>query len=358
MNITIAERLRPFCHTPGASCIVPFSAWKICVFPSRLICEHLLDGSTREFSLSLQGPVKEFTVQQELEEGCVKVFGFAIDGYFRYCLKMQDGILQLCFEKVPASGVTLSSANVSQHIVGAEIITIGEKQIATIENSLEKLSLGQHKAQDWSAMRKRQDLSEIFPHWLRLGQIIPKVDEASNHEGMLQLLEQCERAASSDKMQVKDAFTKLFLAGFSSMLTPRLVDEEHQGIVPVVASAPSASAIQLLAKGSSVIRSLFFQEKDGVYHLLPCLPPDFHAGRMIRLKTSQGDLIDLEWSKKTLKRAVIHVSSTKEITFGLQKQIESYRVRRSLSSRGVVCKPGDKISCTEGDILYLDHFQK
>lgn len=357
MNITIAESLRPFCHTPGAACIVPFSAWKITVFPSRLNCENLIDGSSHEFTLSLQGPVKEFTVQQELEEGCVKVFGVAIDGYFRYCLKMEDNILQLWFEKVPASGVVLSTETTSQEIKSGEKVKIGEKS-STVENSLEKLSLGQHKAQDWSAIRKRGDLSEIFPHWLRLGQIIPKVEESSSKQGMLQLLENCERAASSDKMQVKDAFTKLFLAGFSSMLMPRLNDEEHQGIVPAGVLDNKVSAIELLSKGSSVIRSLFFQEKEGVYHLLPSLPPDFHSGRMIRIKTLKGDLIDLEWSKKTLRKAVIHIGSSSEITLSLQKHIESYRVRKSLSSRGVVYKSGDKITCADGDVLYLDRFQK
>ncbi|MCX6991226.1 MAG: hypothetical protein NTX49_09235 [Chlamydiae bacterium] len=359
MKITIAEPLRPFSHTPGSSCIIPFSGWKCRIFPSKIEGENLLDNSTFEVSLTITGPVKQFTVQQELQEGTLKVFGQAVEGYFRYSIRQKKEGLCLAFEKVPQGGLSLYFANATHKIDSPQVFILSDKKGLEVEPFLEKLSLGEHKAQDWSSMRKRADFSEIFPHWLRLGQIVPDKKIPLSSKGMLSLLQKCQDTVTGHaRNEILSSFNNLFLAGFSSMLAPRLVDDEHQGILGSENTDPDSSALQLLSGGASLIRSLFFQEKEGVYHLLPCLPPEFHSGRMIGIRTELGDVIDIEWSKKLLKKVIIRVSSAKEISLGLQKEIDGFRMRKAVLTTGIFLKSDDKITCDAGDVIYLDKFQK
>ena len=359
MKITIAEPLRPFSHTPGSSCIVPFSGWKCRIFPSKIEGENLLDNSTFEVLLTLTGPVKQFTVQQELEEGTLKVFGQAQQGYFRYSISQKKEGLCLAFEKVPQGGICVHFANATHKIDSPQMIILSDQTSLDMPVLSEKLSLGEHKAQDWSSMRKRADFSEIFPHWLRLGQIVPKKNLPLSSKGMFSLLQKCQDTVTArSRNEILSSFNNLFLAGFSSMLAPRLVDDEHQGILGSESADPKSSALELLSGGAALIRSLFFQEKQGVYHLLCCLPPEFHSGRMIGIKTELGDVIDIEWSKKLLKKVIIRVSCAKEISLGLQKEIEGFRMRKAVLTTGIFLKSEDKITCDAGDVIYLDKFQK
>lgn len=359
MKITVAESLRPFSHALGASCLIPFSAWKLVAFPTRLQLENIRTGERIDLRVSLTGPVKEFTVQQDLEVGFVKVFGFAAKGYFRYRLEQQDEGLFLSFERAPSSGVTISFSGSSQQVNGPAKVLLSDLKEKSIGKPFERLSLGQNKSQDWCGVRKRANLAEIFPHWLRLGQVVPEISSKEQSEGIFELLKTCKEASSRcDKREIAKPFANLFLAGFSGLMTPRLVDEEHQGIVSDICSASPSSALKLLSEGAHAIRSLFFQEREDVYHLLPCLPSEFHSGRFLSITTTQGDSIDLEWSKKLLHRVIIRVNADKEIALSLQKDLKRFRMKKALKQRGTILEAGVKILCTKGDVLYLDNFQK
>lgn len=358
MKITVAESLRPFSHALGASCIVPFSAWKLIAFPTRLQLENIRSGETIDLRLSLTGPIKEFTVQQDLEVGFVKVFGFAAEGYFRYRLEQQEEGLFLIMEKVPSIGITISIANIAEQVKEPKKILLSNLREENVGKPFERLSLGQNKSQDWSSIRKRLSLAEIFPHWLRLGQVVPGVISQERPEGILELLKKCKEAASAcDKKEITRSFTNLFLAGFSGIMVPRLADEEYQGITSECFS-PSSDALKLLSEGADAIRSLFFQEKEGIYHLLPCLPSEFHSGRLLGITTVEGDIIDLEWSKKLLRRVIIKVNADKELALSLQKDLKRFRMKKGLKQKGSFLEVGVRIRCSKGDVLYLDNFQK
>jgi hypothetical protein len=359
MKITVAGALRPFSHTPGTSCLIPFSAWKCTAFPAFVKLENIINGAQIDLFLSLSGPIKEFTIQQDLEAGLIKVFGFAKEGYFRYRLEQKDEGLYLQFEKVPAEGMALNFSGSIEQITAPTTMLLCKNKEAEVGKPYERLSLGQSKSQEWSGIKKRSDLAEIFPHWLRLGQLVPATFSKERGCGMLALLQRCQEVASSSHTnEVIRSFTNLFLAGFSGMMVPRLKDEEHQGIVREEGNTSSTASLQLLSEGANAIRSLFFQEKDGVYHLLPCLPSEFHCGRLLGLMTKEGDCIDLEWSKKLLRRAIIRIGSERELSFSLQKELKRFRMKKALSHRGTILDVGTKIHCLKGDVVYLDNFQK
>lgn len=339
MSIKIRERLHPFSHLPGISCLIPKSRLIVQVFPTLL---RFSNGE--EILLELQGPVQGFTVEQDLEKGRIAVYGRASQGYFRYWIEQEEKAISVRFDKFP---------------IFKEDYLIPQA-MEKIPLSKERLSLGMHKTQNWELIRQRSDLKEIFPIWLRLGNLLPELSEATKDVGMLQLLKKCEeKIAAKEKKTVAQSFLNLFLAGFSDMLVPRLEDTQFQGLVPQGEFSPAeCSPLLLLKKGASCIRSLFFQEDQDLFFLLPCLPVEFNCGRYLGLTTLAGDELDLEWSKKTLRQVVLHPKHSRPVKFALQKSLKSFRVRTSLQDRGQRHEAEESLMVTAGTLLLFDRFQK
>lgn len=317
MKITIAERLRPFSHLPGASCVIPWSSFKVQAFPALLIFENLHTFEKHEYKLDWKGPVKEFTLELDLEKAVVWVYGKTLEGHRRICIEMQE------------AGIAIDKKLV---FPGTQLMP----------HSVERLSLGMSKKLDWELVLRRQEMAEIFPIWLRLGQMVPK-------SGTTSLFQECE------KLDVISTYLKLFLIGFEGILSPRLSDSAHQGIVE---GKFSESPLILLTEGAKYIRALFFKETAQGWNFLPCLSPEFHAGRFVQLTTKAGDKIDFDWSKKVLQKVVIQPKSDREILISLPKPLTSCRQRTSLKEKGrrhlmerpLILRPGQK--------LFLDRFEK
>ena len=100
MTIEIVQRLHPFSHLPGVLSLLPKTHLVLQLFPTRVYF-FACGVSTALFSLSwdIQGPVRDFTVELNLEREEIRVFGVGQFGYFRYVFKRQgDGVI-LILEK-------------------------------------------------------------------------------------------------------------------------------------------------------------------------------------------------------------------------------------------------------------------
>lgn len=329
MTIKIAQRLLPFFHLPGGLCLIPGSDWQVRVFPAKLKFKSLTSGEKREFSLDIIGPVLDFTAVLNLEKLRVEVFGHTARGYMRYFISMEEEGICLFFDKEKRK----------------ELIPVLWKKGKT---SFERLSLGMHKQLDWELVSRRRDLKEIFPVWFRLGEITPVTEKTE--EGVAALLKE------SPKLEVVSHFTKLFLAGFKSLLVPRLSDDAYQGIVPV--TEVKASPLILLSEGARLIRALFFKEEGNRFYFLSSLAPEFHEGRFVQITTTQGDLINFEWSKKLLKKVEIMPQQTRDVTLHLQHVLKSFRVKHSLRDKGKRHSATEPLLIESGRALYLDRFEK
>lgn len=329
MPIKIAYRLHPFCHLPGTTCLIPGSDWQIQVFPTLFKFKNLISQEEKRFSLDVEGPVRDFTVHMNLEKLRVEISGHTARGYRRYLVNLDKAGILINLEKEKMT----------------EIVPVFFKAGPL---SCERLSLGSHKQLDWELVCRRLDLKEIFPVWLRLGQITPTTEPT--YEGVASLLKECS------KLDVITHFTKLFLAGFKSMLTPRLFDDAYQGIV-ACAHIPDTSSLILLTQGAKLIRSLFFQEAGDTFSFLPVLSPDFHEGKFVDVMTEAGDRISFEWSKKFLKTVEIFPNKTRDVTLSLQKSIKSFRLRHSLKEKGKKCQAYLSVTLQQGKMLYLDRFE-
>ncbi len=318
LKITIAERLKPFCRQPGTSCVIPWSPWKVEAFPAVLKFENLITGQKQDHRLAWKGPVLDFTLELDLERGVAWVYGHTADGYRKLCIEMTDAGIRI------------------------------EKKPKNPTRSLERLSLGMNKALDWELVRRRHNMAEILPVWFRLGQMVPEV--AAKKVGTAALLQECEKTDATKLLLT------IFLAGFEGILIPRLSDTEHQGIMKE--GHFTESPLVLLTEGAKYIRALFFQETEKVWNFLPCLSPEFHAGRFIQLETKLKDKIDFEWSKKLLKKVIIHPEEKREILICLPKPLKSCRLRTSLNQKGSRHLLEQPVLLDPSQTVFLDRFEK
>ena len=304
LRIKIGARLRPYSHIPGMVCLLPGTTTRMTVYPTKIVYDDLSGAfpvKVKEVDFARTGPVQGFTVQQDLERGRVSVWGHAQEGYFQF---IEEG-------KAP--------------------------------EQIERLSLGSHKAQDQALVQRRLDFTEIFPLWFQLGQMLPPLTEKA-FEGSLVLLDDCQKTIASNKPEtILTAFEKVYLAGFEGLLSPRLNDEDYQGLGVSPASTNSASPLWLLKKGTELIRSLFINFSGEKLTLLPALPPQFHSGRLLGARLEGIGTLDMEWSKKEMRRCVIHCSQTTEIaiTATHQKSFRLNKQKRHSSGAVLQLTPGE-----------------
>ncbi|MGB7978096.1 MAG: hypothetical protein WCF19_02920 [Chlamydiales bacterium] len=318
MKMKIAKKIKPFSHIPGASCVIPGSCSVIEAFPT------LLKIGGRPWKMALTGPVEGFTVQQDLETDCVWVFGRAKEGYFRLKIRAGESGFHIDVEKGP-----LESAHIPSPI---DFIS---------KPSVERLSLGSHKAQD---DLRRSDLKTALPILFCLGQKTPWIPPQPL-TGTARLLE-----FPADRKLLYPAIENFIHAAFKGMLVPRLIDDQYQGLT--LDEPPQGHPCFLLQEGAKRIRSLFFQQDERRIALLPHLPIPFDCGRLLGIQAPGIGEIDLEWSKKTVRRAIFRVASSGEVILDIPKGIETFRVDKKKK-----IKRGEPLFLESGKTYHLDRFE-
>jgi hypothetical protein len=315
MKITIAERLKPFSHTPGMACLIPGTCWKIEAFPTLLRI-----GEKYDVQLPITGPVAGFTLELDLEKNLVSVFGKAKEGYFLLKISGAPGKIEV----VAAKGLLLD---------GKKSLFFKDEVDFFLPKVWERLSLGLSRSQDWDLVARRGDLKEILPVLFGLGQKIPHIEPAVLR-GTGRLLE-------------AGNFDAFWRAALSKICVPRWVDEEHQGLAPV--EVVSGNPCFLIREAAARIRCLFFRQEGSELALLPdCV---FDAGRMTRLQVHGVGELDLEWGSRKLRRAILRASSSSEITFALPKGLHSFRLQRSKRHKG-----GEPFMLEAGKTYFFDQF--
>lgn len=353
MHILIAERLKPFLHRLKGSVILPGSPFFVEIYPA-LILVYSLAKNERELvskiETSIIGPVNKFTVQLNLEKGHCQVFGEGKTGYFRYRLSSSLSGSELYLDVEKDSGSPLLFTQVS----GDLSLRIGKNPIEIL--SAERLSLGNHKAQDFLLIKKRQDLKEIFPIWLKAGGFYPPMKPLKN-EGTLALLEEVENAIKNRNINdLLSPFKTLFSAAFDGLLVPSLMDLTHQGLKLPKVLTPQ-SPLVLLSYGAKLIRSLFLHFEKNTLTILPALPKEFHSGRFLHLELPGVGTLDLEWSKKTVRRLILFATNSCSFDLKLSKDIKRFRLGSDNSPSEWV-KALTLIKVEKGKTYFFDRFEK
>ncbi len=342
MHIDIAERLKPFSHSPGISFILPGSDYQVQVFPCLLRIYHLRESFpvlVAELKLDVQGPIRQFTVCNDLEKGRISVWGETKQGWMRYHLfsSAEPGQIRLFAERTPPIGLSLHQDQTTSTLQNGDVHTIlGHTQTLAPYRipACDRLSLGNHKAQDADLIKRRLSLQEILPLWHRLGQCVPSYPCTDSPGGTFALLEECrEYMAQGKPEKTEQAWLNLMQTGFSHFLVPRLEDQDFQGITPPLASL-HCSPLGLLSEGAKLIRQLFIQISNHHIHFLPHLLPSLSCGRLLDIPWEEGT-ISLEWTKKTIRRVILYSQQEQEVRMHFRSDVQSYRFRQNLHDKGI-----------------------
>lgn len=371
MNITVALRYCPFSHSPGVKCVLPGSSISLQIYPTQILIVDLSTGLQEPLATlycEMEGPVHKFTILQNLEQGWIEIFGNSKQGYFRDRLgavQDREGMVitpikgKRSWKQQKQEKWTLSATENQSFLLSPTPTT--EKPIFYRAPELDRLSLGNHKKQDWDLINRRLDLTEILPIWLRLGQETKNEKRKTKNEGgTLLLLKELEDAIENRQIErIPERILDLYRAGFSGILTPQLEDEQHQGLsLPPISNLKDVSPLTLLQKGAQLIRSLFVQWSEDIIKILPALPIPFHCGRYINIDCGTVCSLDVEWSKKQLRRMILRPHETKTILLELPKSIHSYRIRKNFKDKEKIENPKNTLQITSGETLWLDNFKK
>lgn len=360
MKISIAERLHPFSHSPGSLFLLPYSDCQIAVYPARLICTLIEQDSSFPIDLDLRGPIEDFTAELDLQRGELRVWGTSADGFFRYRLFAKPDGIWIQLEKAPENRLICRHGTSIFHLTADECLLIPVKLNILSAKSKEQLSLGMHKVQDWDLIYRRMDLKEIFPHWLRIGQITPSSQSRSTHP----LLEKCrELIEKREKLHIGKGFELLFRTAFSGVCVPRAFDSQYQGILP--ADTSWGNLIPLLTESAALIRSLFFHESQDAIAILPCALPEFHCGRMVNIGSFRPLTFDIEWTKKYLRTVAVHSRAIQTAVLRFPKGVASCRIRRQpqcgkrfIEEKRRVPLSGEfSIELDSNQTIFFDHFE-
>jgi hypothetical protein len=365
MRINIAERLKPYSHLPGTFCLLPGSNFRLQIYPARLRIDDIQSPIPLLFadlSISIKGPVKNFTILQDLEKGYVTVCGQTESGFMRYKIYPSPSAekISMVIEKAPEGSLLINNLKT----LAGQCLTLTKNrfELGTFEPyapfATDRLSLGSHKAQDWDLIRQRIALEEILPIWLRLGQLIP-LHDFSLLEGTAQLLEKCRSLVNlKANLEIIPALTKLWLAGFEGMLSPRLQDTDYQGFnINDLNPQSTLSPLVLLTEGAALIRSLFVDVEKYLVKILPAVPPDFHCGRLVNVRCGNFATLDMEWSKKTIRRMILDAHVDKEIHFEFS-HVKSFRLRKNQRDSGKRIASCEQIKIESHTQYLLDNFMR
>lgn len=253
---------------------------------------HFFRIGSLEIPLDNDPLIRDFTLCQDLERNCVWVFGKGFR--FKIAARLNG------FEMVMRKETKFFPASIRFHV----------------PEHLEHLSLGSHKKLDWDLVLRRLELKEILPVLYHLGQKDPVTSLEDDAESL-------------------SCLESFYLTSFHHMNVPK---NGEKGV---------------LRKAFEKTRSLFVRDKDGHIHLLPNNP--FSEGRMLNIQTEKATL-DIEWTKKRLRRVILHVRKTGDIFLDLPKEIRSFRIKTQLHDRGTLLRSGNPLQCVAGSRLYLDRF--
>ena len=315
---------------------LPGSTLAVQIFPTKLKVFDLSvseEQPIRDIDWVGLGPLEGFTAQLDLEKGRVRVWGEAQTGFFRYRLHAlsSGGILLYC-EKAP-DGVVLEGVEMAP----GQKMFLGEEGTVYQPSHESRLSLGVTRKLDWELVSRRCDMAEILPVWLALAAQIPEHSVEGGEVGKV--------LNGSSPENIVPLFRDLFRVGYRSLLTPTQIDRDHQGY-----TLPTVT----LKEGAKLAYSLFFRSEGSEIKILPLLPPEFHCGRLIGVKVGDWGVIDLEWSKKLVRRLIFRAAKSGEVSFRFQPSIRHCRLQSGLTGY----QNGAPLQIEEGKEYAFDRFEK
>lgn len=331
MDLGKVEACRLLTRKPGTAAAIPGSLWIARLYPKLLHLEGP-QGQSVVYDLPIAGVVVEWSAQVDYLRQEICIWGRANDA-FR--LKLSAG----------PEGITLQPKGTDR------IIIIPEPQPAKMPP--ERLQFGAHDTviiEHWAA---KPQLARLLQMWHALGCSIDSEPVAIDEVSLLGKL--ALAVSNQERHQLAGLFTDIWRTGFCDMWAPRKVDASFWGYTLPATQSP---AYTLLCAGAALIRQLIVSSSATGLSLLPLLPKELPAGRLLHGQ-GEGYSFHLEWTKGAPRRLLLQSHS--DCTLQLHwPQMQQARLR-NLSDKQPALQlimPGETLHLTAHQSLLIDHFQK
>ncbi|NGX56614.1 MAG: hypothetical protein K1060chlam5_00857 [Candidatus Anoxychlamydiales bacterium] len=349
MLIKIRNDLYPFSHSFGKTLLITNTNYTLQVFPSMLIFKEINKDKEFKIHFDINGPIKNFLVMQDLKKGIVKISFFTKDDFISYKIFTFDST-KIFFEKIHSNSLDLKINTTSKKVKSKSTIEL-PIEITSNEKIIEKLSFGSHKKQDIDLIKRREDIKEIFPFIFSLSQFFKCEKKYTS-----QIFKSIEKKIKNkDKLNLEEDFLNICKSFFFDFFTPRIFHFDYQNIFKE--NFGKIDPIIILKEFSRLLRNtLILEEKENV-NILPLLMKEFFCGRFINVNLNFA-IIDIEWSKKLIKKMIVKPKVDKKIHFKFQSKIDTFRVRSFLKEKGKVHKNNDLFFLEKNKTYFFDRFQK
>ena len=323
---------------PGLPCIIQ-------AFPTalRLFADQ---KEARELVFPTIGVPKDWTVFVDAMRRIISIEGRGTEGFFRIHIESTLDGLSLRSMKGPFEIRDRDQTTVLQR--GASMVFASSYSPAPFP--MPRLLLGCNKELNWDRIAASSDMNEILPLWYQLG----SSDHVTNESSSTLFGTVVDAIRSKDKGAVFPACRALFHAGIDGMFVPKKVDDCFLGYsVPAWPDEMDLPTIQ--THMCSAIRSLFLIEEGAVVDLLPCLPRECVAGRLLRERLSSEHVINIEWRKGFLRRVFVRAAHDGSVTFRAAPRMGWISRLRSRARKKQFLL-GEAIEVRQGEDYLLDNF--
>lgn len=308
--------------------MIPLSNWVVTAYPTRMELSDFFEDMI-VIEMALKGPIRGFTLQQDLEKDICRIFGSSEAGYFEFQLfvDFQEKALSIKYARGEAVVVFVDGKQV--RLQKGEVIDLIDVLQGKQTETKEKISLGSNRKQEINEIWGRYDLREMLPILYTISQSV--------------LLPAEERITQLPVSE--EGFSQFLATGFRSLFVPKRRDENYLGVF-YEKLPDSLTPLYRLKAFQKAFRMLFLMEEDAKIQLLPNLFSTFHCGRFIGAKV-QGAKIDFEWRSGKLRAVIIYPEKKGELTFLWPKEIQGCRSDKQEVVQGkqttVGLKPGKRV---------------
>ena len=281
--IQINQLYAPFTRTAGQFFQLFGTDQTVQIFPEKLVV-----GDQFLLEIPLSSRVTSFEAFQDLKKGIITVY-IKEKVYWRYTISTKPDGIQIFFER--------GKEGFKKDYFLPSVVKKPE--------TLELVSCGVYKKQEWEKILRRSDLKEILPLFF--------------------LASQWYKGKPREEKELVEGFFN----DFTGILCPKKTALSHESLRE------------------------FFVVFDPHLHLLPKVLTD--CGRAKNLHAGKA-LVDLEWRSWKLQKAV--VLPTEDLTFSVPNPFKSCRLRLNAKDRGRVLKKGQILTFEKGIKVFLDRFEK
>jgi len=353
MLIRIKEKFKIISHDLGTSFLILNTSYFVKIYPGILSFKDLSSNNTFKVFLKFQGSVKNFTILQNLFNGNIEVNFHTKKGFLAYKIFVKEKNVYLYFDRITDQDLKIEFNNLINVSLKQKILLPIKLISITIPEEL--LFLGIYKKSDLYFIRKRENLNEILPFIFLYSQFYLEARYSCCLKKKCLLKEINKCIQKKEKQNLNETFLNAFKVHFFSAFIPRMNDEEYQNIVDI--DEKGLNPFCVFNNFYHSIKSMLIEFSDNQLFILPCLLKEFHHGRAVNIKTSIGS-IDIEWSKKLLKKAIFRPLRNDRLKLVLQSDIKTFRIRTSKNEKGKIFKNLDNIAFQKNKIYLLDKFKK